>query len=234
MAADNGRGPARIALIGDYDPAVTAHRAIPQALQLAARGLGIGIETEWVHSSRAGELTLQDYTGLWCVPLSPYADGEAVIATIAAARRQSLPFLGTCAGYQHAVIEFARHELGLSDAESSEDNPAAPTPVIHALACSLLDVGETILIEPGSRLHEIYGAERAEEAYHCRFGVNPDYLAAFEGSGFEFCCRDADGQPRAFALADHPFFIGTAYQPERAALAGKNHPLISAFLASAI
>ena len=234
MATDSDRTAVKIALIGDYDPEVTAHQAIPRALQLAAHGLGIEVESDWIDSGRVCDAKLDDYTALWCVPFSPYADAEAVIGAIATARREQIPFLGTCAGYQHAVIEFARHELGLADAESSEDNPGAQTPIIHALACSLLDVGEAILIEPGSRLHRIYGAERVEETYHCRFGVNPDYLPAFGGSRFEFCCHDVHGQPRAFALDGHRFFIGTAYQPERAALAGKNHPLISAFVAAAI
>lgn len=230
----NDRRAARVALIGDYDPAVTAHQAIPRALQLAAHARRVGIESEWIHSSRAGDALADDFDALWCVPRSPYADGDAVIAAIATARRRKIPFLGTCAGYQHAVIEFARNELGFADAESSEDNPAAHTPVIHALACSLLDTGEEILIDPGSRLHQIYATGRAEETYHCRFGVNPAYLPAFAGSEMEFCCHDREGQPRAFVLAGHPFFIGTAYQPERAALVGKNHPLIDAFLAAAI
>jgi CTP synthase (UTP-ammonia lyase) len=224
----------KIALIGDYDARVTAHRAIPLALDLAARELAIEIEPRWIHSSEIDLAALGDFDAVWCVPLSPYADGEAVIAAIAQARRDDQPFLGTCAGYQHALLEFARHELGLTAAASSEDHPDAEMPVIAALACGLIDVGESVNIEPGSRLAEIYGATQAAETYHCNFGVNPDYLHAFEGGALRFSCRDRDGQPRAFEVEGPGFFIGTAYQPERWALEEKSHPLVAALLSAAL
>lgn len=224
----------KIALIGDYDAGVTAHRAIPLALEIAARRLAVDIDPAWIHSSEIELGALRGFDAIWCVPLSPYADGEAVIAAIEQARRGDQPFLGTCAGYQHAVLEFARHELGLEAAESSEDNPAAAVPVIDALSCGLIDVGADVRIERASRLREIYGSDRAFETYHCNFGINPEYLPAFEGSSLRFSCRDDDGQPRAFELDGHRFFIGTAYQPERRALEEKNHPIVAAFLTAAL
>lgn len=224
----------KIALIGDYDAGVTAHRAIPLALAIAARELDIEVEPTWIHSGAIDLEALRDFDAAWCVPRSPYADGEAVIAVIEQARRHNQPFLGTCAGYQHAVIEFARHELGLDAAASSEDRPDAEMPVISALSCGLIDIGEPVHIEPGSRLAEIYGASRAAETYHCNFGVNPDYLPAFEGVALSFSCRDREGAPRAFELDGHRFYIGTAYQPERWALEGKSHPVIAALLNAAL
>lgn len=224
----------KVALIGDYDPEVTAHQAIPRALELAARGLETGIDTQWIHSASIDIPALADFDAVWCVPLSPYADGKAVIGAIEFARRQDLPFLGTCAGYQHAVLEYARHVLGLEDAESSEDHPHAERPVITALSCSLIDVAAPVAIDADSRLGRIYGVGQADETYHCRFGVNPQFLPMFAGSAFKFSCHDADGQPRAFELEGHRFFFGTAFQPERAALAEKNHPLIAAFLEAAL
>ena len=224
----------KIALIGDHDAGVTAHRAISRALDIAARELGVAIEPVWVHSSEIELAALRRFDAIWCVPLSPYADGEAVIAAISQARREDRPFLGTCAGFQHAILEFARHELGIESAESSEDNPNTPTPVIDALACGLVDVDAAIDIEPASRLGEIYGRARAMETYHCNFGVNAEYLAAFEDSAMRFSCRDGEGQPRAFELDGHRFFIGTAYQPERRALEEKLHPVVAALLTAAL
>lgn len=224
----------KLALIGDYDAGVTAHQAIPLALAIAARRLAVDVEAAWIHSREVDLPAVRGFDAVWCVPLSPYADGEAVIAAIEQARRADQPFLGTCAGYQHAVLEFARHALGLEAAESSEDNPDAALPVIDALSCGLIDVGASVHIERSSRLGEIYGSDRAVETYHCNFGVNRRFLAAFEGSAMKFSCRDEEGQPRAFELDGHRFFIGTAYQPERWALEEKCHPIVAAFLTSAL
>jgi len=224
----------KIALIGDYDASVTAHQAIPSALELAARELALEVAPQWIHSSALELAALADFDAIWCVPLSPYADGEAVIGAIEFARRRDLPFLGTCAGYQHAVLEFARHQLGIDNAQSSEDHPQAQQAVIAALSCSLIDVAEAVEIDADSRLGQIYGERQAVETYHCRFGVNPRYLPLFAGSAFKFSCHDAAGQPRAFELDGHRFFFGTAFQPERAALAGKSHPLVVALLRAAL
>lgn len=224
----------KIALIGDYDAGVTAHRAIPLALELAARELDANCEPQWIHSAAIDHAALAGFDAIWCVPLSPYADGEAVIDTIEIARRREIPFLGTCAGYQHALLEYARHELGIGDAASSEDDPGTAEPLIHALSCSLIDIAEPMTIDADSRLGEIYGTSRAAETYHCRFGLNPRYLPRFEGSPLRFNCRDQQGQPRAFELDGHRFFFGTAFQPERAALERRNHPLISALLKAAL
>jgi len=223
-----------IALIGDYDAGVTAHRAIPLALELAARDLGVNCEPQWIHSTAIDRAALAGFDAIWCVPLSPYANGDAVIEAIEIARRRDIPFLGTCAGYQHALLEYARHELGIVDAASSEDDPATAEPVIHALSCSLIDVGEPVTIDADSRLAAIYGRQRAVETYHCRYGVNPRYLPRFAGSALRFNCRDEQGQPRAFEIDGQRFFFATAFQPERAALEHNNHPLISALLRAAL
>lgn len=81
----------RIALIGDYDPKVAAHRAIPLALERAG-----GVQFDWKHTSTLGPL--DGYHGVWCVPASPYASEAAAIAAIRWARENHVPFLGTCGG----------------------------------------------------------------------------------------------------------------------------------------
>ena len=42
----------------------------------------------------------------------------------------TFPYLGICLGLQIAIIEFARHKLGLSDASSTEFNLETHAPVI--------------------------------------------------------------------------------------------------------
>src|SRR3989442_753524 len=92
----------RVALIGDYRSEVTAHVAIPESLELAAKTLDARIDPVWIHTSKlTGNqemCSLLSYHGIWCVPGSPYANTDGVISAISVARTQEIPFLGTCAG----------------------------------------------------------------------------------------------------------------------------------------
>lgn len=223
----------KIVLLGDYDENLIAHRAIPAALKLSSLALGSAVEPVWIHSSEFEQSALSAADGLWCVPFSPVAEPEAVIGAIRQARESGLPFLGTCAGYQHALLEYARNVLGFGHADSSENNPSSSMPLISALGCELRDRAETVRLRRGSRLEGIYQSERVNEVYNCAFGINPDYLSIFDGSALEFSAYDEDGAPRAFELCGHRYFFGTAYQPERVALQRAIHPLVTAFLMAA-
>ncbi len=228
--------PVRIALVGDYNPAVVAHQAIPDALTLAGRHLGATVEPVWVHTTTVGDnpaARFADVAGVWCVPASPYADTAGALAAIRFAREAAKPFLGTCGGFQHALLEYAHSVLGMRDAAHTETDPTATTPLIAPLTCSL--VGETgnVFLLDGSRLRGWYGRPEVVEGYHCRYGLNPAFEAAFAGSDLRVSARDAAGAVRAVELEGHPFFVATLFQPERSALRGERHSLITAFLAAA-
>lgn len=148
------------------------------------------------------------------------------------AREDGLPFLGTCGGYQYAALEFARHVLGLTKADNGEVDPDAEMPLIAPLSCALVEQSGDIRFAEGSMLARIHGATRVTETYHCSYGIAPDFVGLFDDSALSVAGADMDGEPRAFELLSHPFFIGTAYQPERLALSGQPHPLINAFVAA--
>ena len=224
----------KILLIGDYDQAVVAHQAIPCAINLSAQALATAVEQIWVRTAELNPQTLAEFDALWCVPFSPYEKPEVVIAAIKFARENDIPFLGTCAGYQHAVIETARNLPGFESAASLEDDPDTPMPVIAPLVCKLYDQAEAINIERGSGAGDIYQAERVMEEYHCGFGVNRDFVQVFENSQLRFSGHDDNGDPRICEIPGHRFFIGTAFQPERSALKHRVHPLITAFLMAAL
>jgi CTP synthase (UTP-ammonia lyase) len=222
----------RIGLVGDHDPAVTSHRAIPLALARAAAATGIAVEATWLHTAAlaqdASPATACD--GLWCVPASPYSSADAAIAVIRHARETALPFLGTCGGYQHALLEYARNVLGLSDARHAEEDPGAGLALIGRLSCDLVEVSGHVRLTPGSRLATLCGGTGLDEEYHCRFGLDPRHRPLFDGGPLRIVGEDAAGEPRAFELDGHPFYFGTAFQPERSALADRDHPLIVAFV----
>lgn len=232
-----------LALVGDHDPSITAHRAIPLALARANRALGSDLKWTWLRSDEVGNpaRTLHDATGLWVVPGSPYASMDGALAAIRFARERALPFLGTCGGFQHALIEFARHIAGIAAADHAEtagvqrhligDTGAeAPDLVITPLACSLVEKTGPLAFLPGSQLHGIFGGRVVREGYHCNYGVNPVFRARLEAAGLRFTGFDPSGDIRAFELPSHPFFIGTLFQPERSALRDEDHPLVQAFL----
>src|SRR4051794_8102260 len=104
----------KVLLIGDRSDSVLAHTAIPKALELAAATLHLPVEPVWlptdcIHSP--ADIASQDPDALWCVPGSPYANMNGALTAIRFAREQNLPFLGTCGGFQHALIEYARNVL---------------------------------------------------------------------------------------------------------------------------
>ena len=83
---------------------------------------------------------------------------------------------------------------------------------------------------PGTRLQAAYGADTIVEGYHCRFGVNPEYRERLLAAPLRLAAVDEAGDVRGVERTDHPFFVGTLFQPERAALDGRVPPLVAAFL----
>ncbi len=222
----------RICLIGDYNAPVVAHQAIPKALALAADGAKL--QAEWLDTESAQDASLDSYDGFWCVPASPYRSMEGALRVIRFARENHRPFLGTCGGCQHAVVEFARNVLNISRAGHTEIDPASIEPVISNLTCELVEASEALHPVPGTRLHEIYGSDEITETYHCRYGLNPQYLPRLVAGGLRIGVTGPNGEARAFELPAHPFFFGTLFQPERSALAGKSHPLVKALVSAAV
>ncbi len=205
----------QIGLIGDYNAAVTAHQAIPLALELAAAAEGnCRVEPSWLPTESLvhdfpGKLS--GFNGLWCVPASPYASMEGALGAIRFARIGRVPFLGTCGGFQRALIEYARNVLGLAQAEHAETNPDAALLLISRLACSLVEQNGQILLKEGSRIHRIYRQSEIHETYHCNFGLNPAYEGKLANGHLEFTGRDGAREPRVLELNDHPFFIATLF-----------------------
>jgi CTP synthase (UTP-ammonia lyase) len=224
-----------IALIGDYDSEVIAHRAIPLAIELASREIEEPLLVAWLPTEplvSASDEVLSQYAGFWSVPGSPHQSMDGALRAIRFAREKKVPFLGTCAGFQHALIEYARSVLGLSDADHQESNPTAQIPLIAPLRCALVEVEDRIFLREGSRAAQIYGRTTIDEPYHCRFGLNREHATKFENGSLRISGVDAQGEARVVELKDHAFFFGTQFQPERAALRGCNHPLVAAFVAA--
>ncbi len=220
-----------IGLIGDRDDTVVAHRAIPQALLLAAKTCQIELAYEWLATeSITSAATLESFDGLWCVPASPYQNMQGALLAIRYARERQLPFLGTCGGFQHAVLEFARSVLEQHDAEHAETATDADNLVITPLACALIEQTGDLQLIDGSRLQRAYGEVATHEGYHCSYGLNESFRGLLADHGLRVAAVDTAAEVRALELDGHPFYVLTLFQPERAALSGHTPPIVKALI----
>src|SRR5690349_8218801 len=236
---------AKLALVGDRSPSVRAHGRIPLLIDALRRREGLVLDPYWIPSTEADDL--QAFDGIWVVPGSPYSDPGKVVAAVRTAREHQIPFLGTCGGFQHAILELAESLAGIEAPRHAEYGDAAarvwpPGPysqpnepegrgsaVIVELECSLVGHEGPISYARGTLIGRIAGVERSLERYHCSYGIAPEYIATLEQAGVIFGAHDDDGAPRALELAGHPFFLGTLFQPELAGDGTRAHPVVRAF-----
>lgn len=226
----------RIVLVGERDPAKKAHQGIEASLALYHRQVGPRLNYEWARTasitSESTEEIFRDATAIWCVPGSPYESTVGALLAIQHARTAGKAFLGTCGGFQHALMEFAQNVL-LRDAAHQELTPDAKEPLIVKLNCSLIGARGKVIATAAGHFADILGTRESTEEFNCDYGVNSDLEGIFQGSDLAFVAHDETGQVRAFRLKSHPFFAGTLFQPERRALAGSLHPVVRAFFQAA-
>ncbi|CAI6082722.1 CTP synthase C-terminal region-related (seleno)protein [Cohnella sp. JJ-181] len=227
----------RIGVIGDYKEEVKAHIAIPRALRLTAEELGLRVDCDWIPTTAladAHESKLVSYQALWIAPASPYASMQGALNGIRYARENRIPALGTCGGFQHMIIEFARDAMGLAEADHAEIRPESAMLIVTPLSCAFREHTHRFLLSPGSRTAAAYGALETIEQYGiCNYGLNPAFAAQVSQAGFRIAGVDEAGETRIMELDGHPFFFGTLFQPERSAFKSFVHPLIRAFVQAA-
>lgn len=163
-------------------------------------------------------------------PGSPYRDMDKTLWAIRYTRENRNPCLGTCGGFHHLIIEYARNVLGFEDAQHAEYDPYASDLFIARLACSLAGREMELRFVPGSRVADIYGATSAVEQYYCNFGVDPDRVALLREGPLAISGSGREGEVRVVELPEHPFFIGTLFVPQMRSREGRPHPLIDAFI----
>lgn len=175
------------------------------AIDDAAAVLEQPVKYDWlVTPSIASGEALAEYDAIWVVPGSPYRHPEGVFTAIRYARENSIPFLGTCGGFQHAVIEYARNVLGWQDAGHAETDSEGRM-VIAPLSCSLVETSAVVELRANTLIARAYGRESIEEGYHCRYGVSSAFAAELEQGDLRVTGWDEEGEIRAVELVTHPF-----------------------------
>jgi CTP synthase (UTP-ammonia lyase) len=228
----------QVGVIGDRMPRFVPQDAIETSLAASAERVGCKVDVTWFDTpalQHDADSTLAGCDALWCAPGSPYLSLDGALEGIRVARVAGTPFLGTCAGFQHTVLECARNQLGLSGAGHPEYGGASPDDplILDERLCHL--VGEQMavrLVDPETRT--IYGTDKTVETYYCRFALAEHHRDALAGAGLVVAAVDeVDGGTRVMRRPDHPFFYVTLFVPQVASRPGAPHPLVTAFVAAA-
>lgn len=221
----------RIAVIGEFVENFEAHTALNRVLDDLKTSRNF--DYEWINTLRVEEgkeALLGEYAGIWSAPGSPFKSLEGALYAVTYARENNIPYLGTCAGFQHAVIEIARNLLGIKDAQHEEYDPEASTLFVNRLACSLAGKTMAVFVQPDSLAGRLYGRTQARENYYCNFAINPEFKARLDHPEIRISGRDQDGEFRIIELPGNDYFVLTLFVPQTNSLPGNVHPLIQGFV----
>ncbi|MFF5480214.1 hypothetical protein ACFY5C_23135 [Streptomyces sp. NPDC012935] len=225
---------ARLALVGDRSPNVVSHTRVPLLLDALAEREGLVLDAYWIPSQDAvADDAVRGFDAVWVLPGSPYRSEEGVLSAIRTARQEGIPFLGTCGGFQHALLEYAREVCGLTRVAHAENDPDADDFLIEPLACSLVGHEAVVRVDPGSLAQSVIGSERTVERYFCAYGP-ARHLDTLRAHGLRFSGHDEDGHVRIAELPRHPFFLATLFQPELSGDGPRPHPIVRALARAAV
>ena len=245
----------RIAMVGKYIDLKDAYMSLNEALRHAGIRTRTRVNIDYIESESLqteGTGCLQDVDAI----LVPGGFGErgieGKIAAVKFAREKKVPYLGICLGLQVAVIEYARHVVGLAGAHSTELNPQTPHPVIALITewqnqdgtvqarTAASDLGgtmrlgaQTCLVKDGTLAKEIYGKNEISERHRHRFEFNNRYLKQISDAGLVFSGFSRDGLAELIELPSHPWFFGTQFHPEFTSNPRDGHPLFTSFINAA-
>ncbi|OHD55490.1 MAG: hypothetical protein A2Y33_11820 [Spirochaetes bacterium GWF1_51_8] len=223
-----------IGIIGEYNPDRKTHPMLNGALD--ALKSNYDFEYEWLATPVAaehGDAVLGKYSGIWSASGSPFLSIDGVYKAIRYARTNNVPHIGTCGGFQHTVLEFARNVLGLPDPQSEEFG-AKGEMVIHKMRCTLRGLKMKVIIKPGTKAYACFGTDRSEEEYFCNYGINPEYRESLEKKGLVFSGVDHEGEIRIVELPHNDFFISTLFVPHARSAGEPPHPMIEEFIRACI
>ncbi len=240
--------PVRIGLIGKYVELHDAYLSVAESLRHAGFHHGAKVEIEWVQAEEVEGLLADDRMTSLDGIVIPGGFGprgiEGKIRAAGYAREHGVPCLGLCLGMQVMTVEFARHVLGLADANSTEFNPATPHPVIDLMSDQreITDKGGTMrlgayyaVLQPGTKVSRAYNEPVVSERHRHRYEFNSSYRARFEEAGFICSGTSPDKRLVEFVeLADHPFWVGTQAHPEFKSRPDRPHPLFREMIGAAL
>ena len=237
-----------IGLVGKYVELKDAYKSISESFIHAGVANNCAVNVRWIHSEKLTkhntEAELGDLDGILVAPGFGTRGISGKIEAVRFARENKVPFFGICLGMQCAVIEFARHVLGWTEAHTTEIAEDSPHPVISMMAeqKSISNMGGTMRLgaykchlKPGSHAAAAYNSELISERHRHRFEFNNAYLTNFEEAGMIPTGKNPDtGLVEIIEIPNHPWFVGAQFHPEYKSTVARPHPLFTAFINAAI
>ncbi|UFH52444.1 CTP synthase [Spirosoma sp. KNUC1025] len=239
----------RIGLVGKYVELHDAYKSIAESFIHAGATNECKVQLEWIQSETLVDEhhcaeVLSQLDAVLVAPGFGERGIEGKINAVRYVREHNIPFLGICLGMQMAVIEYARHVMGIEDAHSTEMEPHTPNPVISMMEeqKNITDKGGTMRLgayscklKRDSLAHKIYGKTQISERHRHRYEFNNDYLDAFEKAGLRPTGINPDtGLVEIVELTSHPWFVGVQFHPELKSTVMNPHPLFVQFVRAAL
>jgi CTP synthase len=237
-----------IGLIGKYVELQDSYKSILEAFIHAGAANEVKVVVESIHSEFLSQESiapkLAHLDGILVAPGFGERGIEGKIQAIKYVREHQIPFFGICLGMQMAVIEFSRHVIGLSDANSTEMNPQTSHPVIDLMEAQkeITDKGGTMrlgswdcnLLE-NNIAHRVYGTTQIAERHRHRYEFNNAFKHQIELAGLKASGLNPEtGLVEIVELNTHPWFVGVQYHPEYKSTVANPHPLFLAFIKAAL
>ncbi|MDD3866307.1 MAG: CTP synthase [Eubacteriales bacterium] len=247
-ALQHPRQQVRIALVGKYASLHDSYLSIVEALTHGGIGTRTGVEIGWIDSDELADsdpaALLSGFDGI-LVPGGFGSRGiEGKVQAARYAREEKIPFFGICLGMQIAIVEYARHVIGLTQAHSTEFAAETPHPVIDLMPeqQAVDQLGGTMrlgrypcVLQPESKAAAVYGQLEISERHRHRYEFNNDYRDQFQSSGMILCGQSPDRRiVEMVELADHPWYIGCQFHPEFKSRPNRPHPLFTGFVEAAL
>ena len=256
---DAEMNPARtikLIMVGKYMDLLDAYKSLTEALGHAGIHTGTHVDIDFIDSERVireGTGVLESADAI----LVPGGFGErgfeGKIMAAGYARENNIPYLGICYGLHAAIIDFARNVAGLEGADTTENRPDTPYPVIALVTewtdetgqleqrNEFSDLGGTMrmgaqecLLACDSLTRKIYGAASIRERHRHRYEVNNTYVEQLESAGLRMAGKSKDGAlVEVIELPDHPWFVACQFHPEFTSTPRDGHPLFTSFIEAA-
>jgi CTP synthase len=254
-AKANPDGQVDIAMVGKYVQIKDSYISLNEALTHAGLKSRTRVNIHYIESTDIEQHGTHVLKGMDAV-LVPGGFGErgieGKILAVKYARENRVPYLGICLGMQVAIVEYGRHMIGLTDANSTEFNRATPHPVIamitewqdeargsqqrdeNAGKGATMRLGaQEVLLAAGSRAREIYGKESIAERHRHRYEFNNNFMERFRNAGLRFSGFSRDGLVEMIELPGHPWFVASQFHPEFTSTPRDGHPLFTSFIRAA-
>jgi len=246
----NPKDKVDIALVGKYVEYEDSYKSLKEALLHGGIAHNVKVDIHWIEAesfekggAAGNSHELENFDGI----LVPGGFGkrgiEGMINAIQYARLKKVPYFGICLGMQTMVIEYARNVCGLTEANSTEFNPATPQRVIYKLRelKGIDELGGTMrlgawpcVLKPGSFAHKAYGTTAISERHRHRFEFNREFEKTLTSHGLKLTGETPDGTyVEICEIEDHPWYLGCQFHPEFKSRPLEPHPLFSSFIGAA-